>query len=439
MSSDALSRQLLEDALQVKRNEPELALLLERTVLASHQPDDAAAAVYSFEDAVACTVCYRLLLQPCNNPPTSRDPPTTEKNGHGSSSSINSSLSPTLFCPNSLRALIRSSMDDTTVLELGHTMSHAIREDAHAVVQRDPAVNSILEVVLFSKGFASLVCHRAAHRLWHRRKKFTALFLQSQASAVFGVDIHPLTRIGCGIMIDHATGVVMGETATVGDGCTILHGVTLGGTGKDHGDRHPKVGSHVLIGANASLLGNIHVGLGAKIGAGSVVLRSIPPHATAVGAPAKIIGRSQEENPGDSMDETLRNVSLLHKSVSAATMSATASETSSLSDVDIINGHNSSSNNHDDSVNDDLCPFREMAHLAKSAPAGTLTICKLGSMLKKFGSSSCEIGSTFFQLDTRNVGFVKRDAFRKTGVEAIVQNTNLNRATAQQVVESFAG
>jgi serine O-acetyltransferase len=148
-----------------------------------------------------------------------------------------------------------------------------------------------LEVVLFSKGFAALVCHRAAHRLWLRetgRKKFTALYLQSQASALFGVDLHPLAQIGSGLLLDHGTGIVVGETASVGDGCTILHGVTLGGTGKDHGDRHPKVGKHVLIGAGSSILGNVHVGDSAKIGAGSVVLRSIPPFATAVGAPAKV-------------------------------------------------------------------------------------------------------------------------------------------------------
>jgi serine O-acetyltransferase len=161
-------------------------------------------------------------------------------------------------------------------------MRDAIRDDALAVCQRDPAMDTILEVVLFSKGYAALVCHRAAFRLWNT-KKFTALFLQSQASAVFGLDIHPKARIGSSVMLDHGTGIVIGETAVVGDGCTLLHGVTLGGTGKDHGDRHPKVGNHVLIGAGASLLGNITIGDSAKIGAGSVVLRPIPAHATAVG------------------------------------------------------------------------------------------------------------------------------------------------------------
>ena len=170
-------------------------------------------------------------------------------------------------------------------------MRDAIRADATAVVDRDPAMDTLLEVVLFSKGFAALVCHRAAHRLWldkTKSRKFTALFLQSQASAMFGVDLHPLARIGAAVLLDHGTGIVVGETATIGDGCTILHGVTLGGTGKDHGDRHPKVGNHVLIGAGTSILGNIHIGEAAKIGAGSVVLRSIPPFATAVGAPAKV-------------------------------------------------------------------------------------------------------------------------------------------------------
>ena len=151
-------------------------------------------------------------------------------------------------------------------------------QDARAVCRRDPATDSVLEVVLFSKGYAALVCHRVAYRLWHskKRRKYTALFLQSQASATFGLDVHPAAQMGSGIMLDHGTGIVIGETATVGDGCTLLHGVTLGGTGKDHGDRHPKIAENVLIGAGSSILGNIHVGPGAKIGAGSVVLRDIP-------------------------------------------------------------------------------------------------------------------------------------------------------------------
>jgi len=174
------------------------------------------------------------------------------------------------------------------ILELGHSIGDAIRADAEAVCQRDPAMDTLLEVILFSKGYASLTCHRISYRLWHMGRKFTAYWLQSQTSATFGLDIHPCTQIGKAVMFDHGTGVVIGETAIVGDGCTILHGVTLGGTGKDSGDRHPKVGTHVLIGAGVSILGNITIGSFSKIGAGSVVLRPIPHHATAVGVPAKV-------------------------------------------------------------------------------------------------------------------------------------------------------
>jgi serine O-acetyltransferase len=292
---DDMYNQLREEALLLLRQEPELSILLHRTVLAP--------SVVSFEDAVASTVCYRLLLHPCQSG-------ATTTNGSNQQPSA-------MYCPNSLKGLLRESMS-SDVLELGNTMADAIREDALAVCRRDPATDTALEVVLFSKGYAALVCHRAAHRLYKEKRKFTALFLQSQASAVFGLDIHPLAQIGYRVMLDHGTGVVVGETAVVGDGCTILHGVTFCGTGKDHGDRHPKVRKNVLIGAGASLLGNIHIGDGAKIGAGSVVLRAIPPGATAVGSPAKIIGRSKEMRPGSEIDEIMENATLLHKAKRAA-------------------------------------------------------------------------------------------------------------------------
>jgi serine O-acetyltransferase len=157
----------------------------------------------------------------------------------------------------------------------------------------------MLEVILFAKGFASLACHRVSHQRWKQKqqqgqrqqqqrkasnstKAFLSLWLQSTVSAVFGVDIHPAATIGSAVMFDHATGIVVGETAVIGSGSTLLHSVTLGGTGKASGvDRHPKIGQHVLIGAGAKILGNIHIGEAAKIGAGSVVLRAIPPGATA--------------------------------------------------------------------------------------------------------------------------------------------------------------
>jgi len=146
---------------------------------------------------------------------------------------------------------------------------------------------------------------RDQHRPPQRKSKYVSLWLQSQASAAFGLDIHPAAEIGAGIMFDHGTGIVIGEMAKIGDNCTFLHGVTLGGTGKHHGDRHPKVGRDVLIGAGANILGNIRIGDGAKIGAGSVVLKSIPHGCTAVGSPAKIVGFAGEGRPGSSMDYTL--------------------------------------------------------------------------------------------------------------------------------------
>lgn len=281
ISSDPFFRQIRDEANRVLESEPELAPLLYKTILAP--------GVTSFEDAVAATVCHRLLLHDDGHhwcAGASATTPTSQLHGQGTASG------PALdaFAPNSCRALLRQAFE-SEIRELGHTMGAAVRDDVAAVVDRDPAMDTYLEVVLFSKGFAALVCHRAAHRLWLREtssKKFTALYLQSQASALFGVDLHPLAKIGSGVLLDHGTGIVVGETASIGDGCTILHGVTLGGTGKDHGDRHPKVGKHVLIGAGSCILGNVHIGDSAKIGAGSVVLRSIPAFATAVGAPAKV-------------------------------------------------------------------------------------------------------------------------------------------------------
>ena len=162
--------------------------------------------------------------------------------------------------------------------------------------------------------------HRAARRRWGKAtgvpgemSRFVSFWLQSQASAAFGVDIHPAASIGKAIMLDHATGIVIGETAVVGDGCSLLHGVTLGGTGKSKGkDRHPKVGRDVLIGAGTSVLGNISIGDGAKVGAGSVVLQPIPHGATAVGAPAKVVGRALESKPGSENDTSMRDVVMVH-------------------------------------------------------------------------------------------------------------------------------
>jgi serine O-acetyltransferase len=178
-----------------------------------------------------------------------------------------------------------------------------MRADLAAVYDRDPACTRYLEPLLYFKGFHALVTHRFAHTLWKRGRKDFALYLQSQSSRLFGVDIHPAARFGKGIMIDHATGFVVGETAVVGDNCSFLHGVTLGGSGKETGDRHPKIGDNVLVGAGAKVLGNIEVGHCSRIAAGSVVLANVPPKVTVAGVPARIVGPAGCPEPSRTMDQ----------------------------------------------------------------------------------------------------------------------------------------
>ena len=181
----------------------------------------------------------------------------------------------------------------------------AAATDLMAVRDRDPACADLITPFLFLKGFQALQSHRVSHFLWQRGRRHLAQYLQSRCSEVFGVDIHPAARLGCGIMIDHATGLVIGETAVVEDDVSMLQGVTLGGTGKECGDRHPKIRRGVLIGAGAKVLGNIEVGEGAKIGAGSIVLESVAPHTTVVGVPARPIGARLTTLPALTMDQTL--------------------------------------------------------------------------------------------------------------------------------------
>ena len=176
--------------------------------------------------------------------------------------------------------------------------------DILAVEERDPACRSLLQPFLYFKGFHALMCYRIAHWLWREGRETLAFHLQSRVSERFGVDIHPAARLGCGIMIDHATAVTIGETAVVGDDVSILHEVTLGGTGTQHGDRHPKIARGVLIGAGAKILGNITVGEEARIAAGSVVLNRVPPHCTVAGVPAKPVGGPCAE-PSRTMDQIL--------------------------------------------------------------------------------------------------------------------------------------
>jgi serine O-acetyltransferase len=177
--------------------------------------------------------------------------------------------------------------------------------DIKAVYDRDAAITSYLPVILYLKGFQSIQVHRLAHFLWTNDRRDLALFLQSRNSEVFGVDIHPACVIGKGIMFDHATGIVIGETSVIEDNVSIMQSVTLGGTGNEQGDRHPKIRTGVLISAGATVLGNIEIGKGAKIGAGSVVLNDVQPHTTVVGVPARVVGKPCYETPSQTMDQSV--------------------------------------------------------------------------------------------------------------------------------------
>ena len=168
----------------------------------------------------------------------------------------------------------------------------AMREDLIAIKAKDCACTSLLDAFLYYKGFLGLQSYRIANSLWKQQRYELARLLQSRVSTVFSMDIHPAATLGSGLLFDHASGVVVGETAVVGNGCSFLHNVTLGGTGKNGGDRHPKLGSNVSVGAGVSILGNIKIGSGAKVGAGSVVLKEVPEEATVVGIPARVIVRA---------------------------------------------------------------------------------------------------------------------------------------------------
>lgn len=189
------------------------------------------------------------------------------------------------------------------IIEINRELGEIFRADLAAVFDRDPACHRVLEPLLYFKGFHALSAFRFAHVLWTTGENDLALYLQSQMSSVLGVDIHPSARIGQGIMIDHATGVVIGETAAVGDNTSILHDVTLGGSGKEGGDRHPKIGQCVLIGAGAKVLGNITVGNCARIAAGSVVLNDVPKETTVAGVPAKVVGPAGCPEPARTMNQ----------------------------------------------------------------------------------------------------------------------------------------
>jgi len=209
------------------------------------------------------------------------------------------------------------STNDLSPLKLRKVLDDAVgvdpeivqnaEKDLRATRERDPACQSLLQAFLYFKGFLAVQTHRFAHSLYKADRRLMAFHLQNRSAELFSVDINPAARIGHGIMLDHATGFVVGETAVIGNDCSILQGVTLGGTGKSNEDRHPKIGNQVLIGAGASILGNIKIGDGAKIAAGSVVLKPVPEKCTVAGVPAKPIGGPCCDNPAESMDQTFED------------------------------------------------------------------------------------------------------------------------------------
>lgn len=186
-------------------------------------------------------------------------------------------------------------------------LANAARADLMAVLERDPACNRLIQPLLYFKGFQAIQAYRVGHWLWNAGRRDLAYYFQSRISAIFGVDIHPAAQIGQGIMIDHAHSIVIGETARVGDNVSMLHSVTLGGTGKQDDDRHPKIGDGVLIGAGAKVLGNITVGKCSRIAAGSVVLDPVPACKTVAGVPAKIVGEAGCAQPALSMHQLIKS------------------------------------------------------------------------------------------------------------------------------------
>ena len=257
-SYDPIWGQVRREAEETSANEPVLASLIYATILS--EP--------TLEDAICHTVAHR--LQP----------------------SVDTGL------------LVKTFRE---VLSEEPGLSEFFRADIMAVAKRDPACRRYLEPLFFFKGFVALETYRFANRLWQSGRRDFALYLQSQASRVFAVDIHPAARMGKGIMLDHATGIVIGETAVVGDNCSMLHGVTLGGTGNERDDRHPKIGCGVMMGSGAKILGNIHIGDCVRVAAGSVVVQDVPPRRTVAGVPARDIGPAGCEEPALSMDQLVRD------------------------------------------------------------------------------------------------------------------------------------
>ena len=204
---------------------------------------------------------------------------------------------------NDLRDLFRKTLSDSS------ESMNSIESDLIAVRERDPACNNHLSPFLYFKGFQALCAYRIGHALWIQGREEIALYLQSLVSVVYSVDIHPAAKFGHGILLDHATSFVAGETTVVDNDVSILHEVTTGGTGKDRGDRHPKVRSGVLIGAGAKILGNVEIGEGARVGASSVVLSDVPPRVSVAGVPSRIVGEYATESlPSHKMDHSMESL-----------------------------------------------------------------------------------------------------------------------------------
>lgn len=199
--------------------------------------------------------------------------------------------------------LIRDVIDEA--MEQDESLLHAAEIDILATYTRDPACEDLSSPFLFFKGFHALQAHRVANWLWNQGRRTLAQFFQNQISVTLGVDVHPAAQVGSGIMLDHATGIVIGETAVVEDDVSILHSVTLGGSGKTSGDRHPKIRQGVLLAAGSKIIGNIEVGTNAKVGAGSVVLENVPANVTVAGVPARIVGHVHNHIPAHDMDHNI--------------------------------------------------------------------------------------------------------------------------------------
>ncbi|MEI4481019.1 MULTISPECIES: serine O-acetyltransferase [unclassified Phyllobacterium] len=256
---DPIWHAIRAEAEEVVRNEPLLATFLYTTIL-NHQ---------SLEQAVIHRISQRL------------DHPDVESE------------------------LLRQTF--TAMFDANPSWSQILRVDIQAVYDRDPACTRFMEPILYFKGFQAIQTHRLAHWLWHEGRHDFALYLQSRSSSVFQTDIHPAVPMGQGVFFDHATGIVVGMTAVIEDNVSILQGVTLGGTGKETGDRHPKIRNGVLIGAGANILGNIEIGHCSKVASGSVVLKPVPHNVTVAGVPARIVGEAGCSEPSRAMDQLVTN------------------------------------------------------------------------------------------------------------------------------------